>query len=389
MHSLVIRPLALESFLDWPALGTADNALLLPTQKPSEGTSDSDSGAEAGSNTNNHSGRSLSCSRSPLGRRNRSQRRGDDSDSDDDERQALSPPVLSNSDELTETVVRHGSRVAVSRRADAHVDTHEFLTSREKYIIFMLLQPIRNTREPPYRITCGYWNSILKSIIDHWSTKLRAPANPILLGRLMEHTFIESGTLKSDQPLPNSKRRACKTVVEDYRTRGAAVRLGVYINPDTNSISFPWTDMEGNPDSDSILDLFQHVHGNKGFGVPGIDDPAHEPAVAPITEYENPAPDKYQKAPKVQSKVGQNKLVDDAARRASKACPDKVVTRTEGHSLASNVDMAMAHHLDAFRARQFENSYPLCVFASLSEYARGIAHADKQTWSEAIAAWNE
>ncbi|KAF5703995.1 hypothetical protein FMUND_12754 [Fusarium mundagurra] len=332
--------------------------------------------ARAGSNTNNHSGRSCSRSRSPRGRRSRdinsndqhrrrSRHPGDDDD--DDERQTLSPPVPSDSDELTETVVRHGSRVAVSRRADAHVDTHEFLTSREKYI-FLLLQLIRNTRESPYRITCGCRNSILKSIFDHWNTKLPAPANPILPGRLMEHTFIEGGTLKSDQPLPNSKRRACKTVVEDYRTRGAAVRLGVYINPDTNSISFPWTDTEGNP----------HVHGNKGFGVPGIDDPANEPAVAPITKYDNLAPDEYQKAPKFQSKVGQllglqartSWHVDNAARRASKACPDKLVarvlpwkrefanlqrvtdaepavTQTDGHSLASNVDMAMAHHLDA------------------------------------------
>ncbi|PNP79696.1 hypothetical protein FNYG_07042 [Fusarium nygamai] len=408
--------------------------------------------AGAGSNTNNHSGRSRSRSRSPRGGRNRSQRRGDDDDSDDedDERQTLSPPALSDSDALTETVVRHSSRVTVSRRADAHVDTHEFLTSREKYIIFMLLQPIRNTREPPYRITCGYRNSILKSSFDHWKTKLRAPANPILPGRLMEHTFIEGGTLKSDQPLPNSKRRAFKTVVEDYRTRGAAVRLGVYINPDMNSISFPWTDTEGNavttqvshsrtaepkpisagkPSSNmtvcltkmvktsasapQVLDLFQHVNGNKGFGAPGVDDPANEPAVAPITKYDNLAPDKYQKAPKFQSNVGQsvefestpitakvawtagqNKLVvlpwkREFANLQRVTDAEPAVTQTEGHSLASNVDMAMAHHLDAFRARQFENSHPSCVFASLSEYARGIAQADKQTWSEAIAAWNE
>ncbi|KAF5530545.1 hypothetical protein FMEXI_13483 [Fusarium mexicanum] len=151
----------------------------------------------------------------------------------------------------------------------------------------------------------------------------------------------------------------------------------------------------------------------------------------PAPPYDNPAPDKYKKALKFQSKAcqsaepepthtfakvawtaGQNKLVDDAARRATEACPDKVVVRvlpwkrefanlqrvtdakpavteTETHSLASNVDLAMADHLDAFRARQSENSHPSCVFASLSEYARGIAQADKQTWSGVIAAWNE
>lgn len=57
--------------------------------------------------------------------------------------------------------------------------------------------------------------------------------------------------------------------------------------------------------SQQILDLFQHVHGSKGFGLPGIDDPANEPTVAPITKYNSPAPDRYQKAPKFQAKVGQ------------------------------------------------------------------------------------
>ncbi|KAF5531049.1 hypothetical protein FPHYL_13981, partial [Fusarium phyllophilum] len=180
---------------------------------------------------------------------------------------------------------------------------------------------------------------------------------------------LKGGTLKSDQPLANPKRRAFKA---------SAVAV-----------------------AQQVLGLFQHVHGNKGFGVPGLDDPANEPAVAPITKYNNPAPGDYQKAPKFQSKAGQsvepeptptsakvawtagqNKLVDDAARQASEACPDKViarvlpwkrefanlqrvtdaepaVTQIEGHSLASNVDLAMAHHLDAFRARQFENSHPV------------------------------
>ncbi|CVL11373.1 uncharacterized protein FPRN_07783 [Fusarium proliferatum] len=54
-----------------------------------------------------------------------------------------------------------------------------------------------------------------------------------------------------------------------------------------------------------VLDLFQHVHGDKGFEVPGINDPVNEPTVAPITGYNNPAPNGYQKAPKFQSKVGQ------------------------------------------------------------------------------------
>jgi hypothetical protein len=132
------------------------------------------------------------------------------------------------------------------------------LTTREKDIIFVLLQPIRKTAEPPYRLTRCYWISILKNLFDRWNTKLQAPDNPILPDRLKEHTFIKGGTLKSDQPLPNSKRRACKTVVEDYRTRGAAVMLGVYIEPDTNSISFPLTDTKGNAVSDSDVTLMNN-----------------------------------------------------------------------------------------------------------------------------------
>ncbi|KAK2681236.1 hypothetical protein RAB80_003029 [Fusarium oxysporum f. sp. vasinfectum] len=43
-------------------------------------------------------------------------------------------------------------------------------------------------------------------------------------------------------------------------------------------------------DAQQVLDLFVHVHGTKDFTVGGIDDPANEPAVAPITKYDNPAP---------------------------------------------------------------------------------------------------
>ncbi|KAF5626488.1 uncharacterized protein FTJAE_9653 [Fusarium tjaetaba] len=321
-----------------------------------------------------------------------------------DERQTLSSRGLSDSDELTEDIVSSDIHVASFRNPASFVDTHALLTAREKDIVFVMLQPIRKTAEPPYRITYGYWNGILKKLFDDWNTKLQAPADPILTPPppIKEHTYITGGTLKSDQPLPNSKRRACRTVLEDFRTRGAEARIGVYINPDTNSISFPWTDTKGNAVSDSnvtlmnnrtevdlrreaieqydILDLLQHVHGNKGFGVPGLDDPTNEPAVAPITQYDNPAPDEYKKAPRFQSEAGQTSWqADNAACRVSKACSDKAVarvlpwkrefanlqrvidaepavTQTEGHSLASNVNMAaMAHHLDAFRARQFEN----------------------------------
>ncbi|KAF5581356.1 hypothetical protein FPANT_8969 [Fusarium pseudoanthophilum] len=192
----------------------------------------------------------------------------------------------------------------------------------------------------------------------------------------------------------------------------------IYVRKPSSNMTVCLTKMvKTSASAPQVLDLFQHVHGNRGFGVPDLDDPTNEPAVAPITQYDNPAPDKYKKAPKFQSKAGQsvepeptptsakvawtasqNKLVvarvvpwkREFANLQRVTGAEPAVTQTEGHSLASNVDMAaMAHHLDAFRARQFENSHPSCVFASLSAYARGIAQADKQTWSEAIAACNE
>ncbi|EWY90922.1 hypothetical protein FOYG_08246 [Fusarium oxysporum NRRL 32931] len=90
-------------------------------------------------------------------------------------------------------------------------------------------------------------------------------------------------------------------------------------------------------DAQQVLDLFVHVHGMKGFTVGGIDDPANEPAVAPITKYDNPAPKFLSKVDqfvnveptpataKVAWTAGQNKLVDDAAHRASQARPDNVL----------------------------------------------------------------
>ncbi|KAF5581355.1 hypothetical protein FPANT_8968 [Fusarium pseudoanthophilum] len=170
-----------------------------------------------------------------------------DDEGEGNERQTLSCRALSDSDELTAEIVSNDHSVANFRDPDSFANTHAVLTAREKDIIFVMLQPIRKTAEPPFRLTWGYWNSILKKLFDDWNTKLQAPLNPFLPDRIKEHTYIKGGTLKSDQPLPNSKRRACRTVPQDYRTRGAEARIGVYINPDTNSISFPWTRHERKP----------------------------------------------------------------------------------------------------------------------------------------------
>ncbi|KAL7767874.1 hypothetical protein ACKLNR_002175 [Fusarium oxysporum f. sp. zingiberi] len=90
-------------------------------------------------------------------------------------------------------------------------------------------------------------------------------------------------------------------------------------------------------DAQQVLDLFVHVHGTKHFTVGGIDDPANVPAVAPITKYDNPAPKFLSKVDqfvnvepnpataKVAWTAGQNKLVDDAAHRASQARPDNLM----------------------------------------------------------------
>ncbi|KAK2934331.1 hypothetical protein FoTM2_005577 [Fusarium oxysporum f. sp. vasinfectum] len=105
-------------------------------------------------------------------------------------------------------------------------------------------------------------------------------------------------------------------------------------------------------DAQQVLDLFVHVHGTKDFTVGGIDDPANEPAVAPITKYDNPAPKFLSKVDqfvnveptpataKVAWTAGQNKLVDDAAHRASQARPDNVLMGSLLHltnSLANRI----------------------------------------------------
>ncbi|KAF5989844.1 hypothetical protein FBULB1_526 [Fusarium bulbicola] len=142
------------------------------------------------------------------------------------------------------------------------------------------------------------------------------------------------------------------------------------------------------PVAQQLFKIVQDIYGPRGYSVPGLDNPADEPAVAPITQYDNPAPDKYKKALKFQPKAGQsaepepthtfakvawtagqNKLVDDAARRATEACPDKVVVRVLPWK------------------REFANLQR--VTDAKPAYARGIAQADKQTWSGVIAAWNE
>jgi hypothetical protein len=44
---------------------------------------------------------------------------------------------------------------------------------------------------------------------------------------------------------------------------------------------------------------------------------------------------------------------------------ESVVTQTQGHSIASNIAMATARYLDAFRSRQFEDNHPMHIFTSL------------------------
>ncbi|KAF4343311.1 hypothetical protein FBEOM_2748 [Fusarium beomiforme] len=184
------------------------------------------------------------------------------------------------------------------------------------------------------------------------------------------------------------------------------------------------------PVAQGVMDLFADLNGEKGFAVGSVDDAVKEPGVAPIAKYNDLASNAYQKVAKFDTKTdewgtptsissskiawtaGQNKPVDDATRRAPKACPDNVVVRvlswkremanlqhvvdaspsctdTEGHKLASNVDHAMAEHFEDFRARKFQDTHPSCVFASFSEYARGIVEADENSWSGVIAARNK
>ncbi|ENH62623.1 hypothetical protein FOC1_g10012860 [Fusarium oxysporum f. sp. cubense race 1] len=107
-------------------------------------------------------------------------------------------------------------------------------------------------------------------------------------------------------------------------------------------------------DAQQVLDLFVHVHGTKDFTVGGIDDPANEPAVAPITKYDNPAPKFLSKVgqfvnveptpatAKVAWTAGQNKLVDGAAHRAIQARPDNALMGSLLHLTNSLVNRIMS-----------------------------------------------
>ncbi|KAL2694140.1 hypothetical protein Neosp_000712 [[Neocosmospora] mangrovei] len=99
----------------------------------------------------------------------------------------------------------------------------------------------------------------------------------------------------------------------------------------------------------------------------------------------------------------QNKLVDDATRRAQLTCPNKVVVRVLPWKVelinlrrvedttpkmtdlttvprASPASRAMVMHTNSVRMNSFRNKSPASVFGSLSEFARSMAEKDLETW---------
>ncbi|KAI8720960.1 CCHC-type domain-containing protein [Fusarium sp. LHS14.1] len=99
----------------------------------------------------------------------------------------------------------------------------------------------------------------------------------------------------------------------------------------------------------------------------------------------------------------QNKLADDATRRAKFACPDKVVVRVLPWKVelinlrrvedttpkmtdlttvprVSPASRAMVMHTNSVRMNSFRNKSPASVFGSLSEFARSMVEKDLETW---------
>ncbi|KAF5639097.1 hypothetical protein F25303_7463 [Fusarium sp. NRRL 25303] len=82
----------------------------------------------------------------------------------------------------------------------------------------------------------------------------RSPSDPSDSDSLSEILFTQDRrVVTSRSASPKLEAASLKVVVDDYRSRGVVVRLGVYINSDTNSITFPWTGMKGGYVSDSNI----------------------------------------------------------------------------------------------------------------------------------------
>ncbi|KAM5512595.1 hypothetical protein FOXYSP1_07395 [Fusarium oxysporum f. sp. phaseoli] len=172
-----------------------------------------------------------------LRRRSRSPRSGcsrdryRDSYDDEQRRRTRSPSVPADLDELTQAIVMKYRRVIAARPAAHFARNHEHLTCEEKLIVFILAHPIRNTRNPPYQLTYGFWDNVLKAIFNDWNTDFDCPIDPILPSRIRDYTHIDAGT------------------------RGALVKLVVSVNPETDSITLQWCDELGDDVSQSHVTL--------------------------------------------------------------------------------------------------------------------------------------
>ncbi|KAH6968675.1 P-loop containing nucleoside triphosphate hydrolase protein [Fusarium avenaceum] len=115
---------------------------------------------------------------------------------------------------------------------------------------------------------------------------------------------------------------------------------------------------------------------------------------------------------KVAWTAGKNKLADDAARRASLACPDKVVVRvlpwkrefsnltrindveprvtnTSANPTVTGAIIGLSKHTESYKAREFEDTHATRVHASLSEMARRIVRNKPDDWPLILAARQE
>ncbi|EGU78627.1 hypothetical protein FOXB_10857 [Fusarium oxysporum f. sp. conglutinans Fo5176] len=178
-----------------------------------------------------------------------------DSYDDEQRRRTRSPSVPADLDELTQAIVMKYRRVIAARPAAHFARNHEHLTCEEKLIVFILAHPIRNTRNPPYQLTYGFWDNVLKAIFNDWNTDFDCPIDPILPSRIRDYTHIDAGTLVSDHPLPDAKQGSGKFGLGKHHTRGALVKLVVSVNPETDSITFQWCDELGDDVSQSHVTL--------------------------------------------------------------------------------------------------------------------------------------
>ncbi|KAF5573537.1 hypothetical protein FPCIR_13940 [Fusarium pseudocircinatum] len=97
--------------------------------------------------------------------------------------------------EINKDIIFGNARVVLIRPPTDFVGSHAHLTKSEKLRLLMLFQRLRNTRDPPYRLTLRAWNQFLDDLFRDWNTSFNEPIDPVLPSRSLVQTHVDAGTI--------------------------------------------------------------------------------------------------------------------------------------------------------------------------------------------------